>query len=756
MRAGNYDHAEALLRAMVARDPDAALRAKLQQTQAAAAQAHFSRIDELVGAGDLAEAEIEGESAVYYQPEEASYRLRLAELYALRRDTEREIAEVRRSMDEGDWLGARERVEPLLLYVTTFSELEELKTEILRESYNLQMREGTRFLKITDYETSVTHFERALSLFPDDQSAHLGVKTARERLAARGVARDARELLSRGELENGLREAQKAQELHPESTYIESVVAEAYRQNMVAYLERESKAYQEGRRHAAFDWAVRAARLEAPQRTLRERALARRAFLQKELAAAYLAAGVAREKAGLVGAAWTYYRLGTSLAEDFFGLKERLEATSHHLEGKSHYRLVVVRPAEGERTAPDASARVAGAVREVLATALGAGVQVYSHTEVTGALMSDSGLPLDAAVTGVLEEFWIEAEPPRLTSMNKRYVSGRVPTLNPRVERNKTVWENMKDSIPEAQKNLQNVQAEVQKREADVKTREDALKAFDSRAGAVSDPAQQAQLQNDRSRLDRELSQAIEQLTFQRGLLIMARSTADGLEGDIEQALQNYLREPPYVFAPKERSFSFQEASVQVNGTAKAVFTLKDYAAGEEHARLEVRTTFQVRDTVVAGYDAAEIPEDPYDIPNDDELLDRLASEVAGELAMQLASQIKGRTSLLIQRARREGEAGNFDEELHYLVTAWQSRVSLNESEVAGLRARVLDLSGLDLESDDVDRTRMALRRSEPGSFGQAFEADVDAREEDAMNAGDVDPDAAVDSSEKSPERRES
>ena len=702
LAAGDYDRAATIFGAASRRRPkDAALRSKWDAARAKAASVHAARVDGLVKAGDLDAAELEAETAIYFQPEKVEYRRRLARLRGVRRGLREQVRLAGRAIARKDWLAARSRLEPMRAYSTTFAEIARMWKVVARENYRIDMREGLRNLKITRYSDAEKYYRDALELFPGDKAAAKQLKIARDRARARLLAHEAEKLVRAGRCGEAVPKGRKALELHPESAYVKSVLGEALRLTALDLLAREEQARKAGRLRDSYVLLLAAGKLKPPQRKLKERIANRHGIVAKEIAARYLAHGIRMEKAGLHGNALVHYALTNRVWPNFKGVRRRAKLASAKAASRSVYRMLVMPPVEAKKVAPGGGRIVAAALRAALAKNFGKLIRVYSPADMKGKQLRETGLAPNGILGGKLEELWIKSVGPIATRHTVRYVAGKVPALNPEVERSKACWEQAQARLPEYQQ-------AVAKAEQDHKPYEAAVRraqADYNRAAALPANTFQQQLnrQNRMTEANGRLMRARNAANASRMGVMLQKSALQTAQRDVEKKLNYYLSRPPYVYAPKYRNYTYTVANFKTTATARAFLQCRDLTSRTTWGPHGLQTGYVFNDRIVAGFPPAGIKADGKDTPADSAMLDNVAGQLAGKFSEKIAPKIKAHGRIPYERALAERKKGNSRTELHYLALAWFAGSALDEKARSSVSARIAELSGLTLEGEKVD-----------------------------------------------------
>ena len=705
VRASDFDGAVRLLNSLAASRPgDTAVRSKLRQVSQRAGEHHAETTVGLVTSGDLDAAVLAAETAVYFDPDEAAHRSRLSELLALRRKSKEDVRQATVAVEQEDWFAAERLLSPIRVYEPTFPEIATLSKATRRGNFDIFLREGQRFLKLKDYDRSVAYFERALAVLPEEADASQGLETASRRKQARALAAEARKLLNAGDLLSALEKAQQASELHRGGKYVGAVLKESYRQATLDFLDRERRATEAGRPVEALGWAERAVALEPPQRQLKERAASRQLILSKQLAARHLRQGIAQEKQGLHGAAWVEYKVAASIREQFTGVAERLREATAKLEQDRVQRVVVLPPKEAPRAAPGAGKLVAAALRTALRDVMPTGVSLHSPEELAGDRLVSSGTHPDAVVHGEVRELWLTSQRPRIHRSTRRYEAGRVPALNPQVERQKAQWESMKQQVPQVAQQVATAERNARQYEAEVTRLQQTYDQEAQRPYNYQDVNAMMERQRRMNQIEGPLRQARQNLALAQAGLYMAQSTHQQTQSSANRLLEGYLTQPPYVFSPLDRTYQVEAVTFEVDATAQATFRVKDFVLNRWLEPRTAKARFSTPDSVVAEYRRANVQGDPYNMSSDHELLERLADRIAQPAAKALGDQLRGRGARLVERAAQEQKSGNTDAEIHYLVRAWQDRTTLDAGQTDEILHRVKELTGFDLAGDVVER----------------------------------------------------
>ncbi len=193
-----------------------------------------------------------------------------------------------------------------------------------RENYRIDMREGLRYLKISDYDRAQEYSLDALKLMPGDVPAEKQLRTTRDRAKAQELAMTARGLIEQQDYVNAVKNARQALALHSESSYIDSVLDESLRLAVEEVLAKEQEVYTQGDLRQSYLWLLEAQQLQPRQRKLCERIDNRYGIVTKEIAAHYLVHGLELEEAGYYGAALLYYSLAREIRPNFENLDVRL------------------------------------------------------------------------------------------------------------------------------------------------------------------------------------------------------------------------------------------------------------------------------------------------------------------------------------------------------------------------------------------------------------------------------------------------
>ncbi|MBI3856742.1 MAG: hypothetical protein HY293_13725 [Planctomycetes bacterium] len=445
--------------------------------------------------------------------------------------------------------------------------------------------------------------------------------------------------------------------------------------------------------------------LEVPQEGLRAEIEARDGIASREVAAKLVAAGLKEEQAARVGTAWIYHSLASRVQPGFTGVKERLEQTSARVAARAVYRIAVLPAAEGRKTAPGSGELLSRAVRDALGTTFSGVVRGYAPMDLQGSLLRETQQPPDALLGGTVDEAWLESPAPKIERLTTRYESGKVPNLNGNVERLKERWEQSQAQLPESARNV----AESEKRRAAVQADLNRAQAEYNGIAArqVTTLQQQQQRDFDLQASGNRVQQAQQKMLFQELETQTMKATHVVIEKDIQDKLDAYLAEPPYVFEPVYRDYVYEKALFEVRATLAARITLRDLASGEAPAETPAAASFTVQDTVIAPFPEAGIAGDPVEIPKDPELLERLAREAAKDLCSKLDGPLRRHGERLLARAAKERTRGDAAAELHYLALAWHARSTVEEARRKELAARVKEISGLDLEGTEVEVPRL-------------------------------------------------
>lgn len=722
VEAGRLDEAENLMRWLVQREPDdSTLEKQWREVSRQAAEAHFQPVEELIAEGKLHEAAVEVETAIYYNPTDQNYRAILSSLHRLHRETRQRMELVRAAAKEEDWHGAKRLLDPVLLYRDTFPELDQMHEEVRRGNFDIYLREGKRFLTVSDYEQSRLYFEKALEIFSEDDEAINGLEASRARSQARGIAHEALTLLGEAKHMPALAKAKEAADLHPESEYVEAVLTECYRRATLDCLAREEDAYLAGRPHVALDWLDQAVEIDPPQRQLRERIRARHDTVTKELAALYQKTGIQNERQGRMAGAWVSYRVAASLDPDLKGLSERLQRSHDAVEPRSIYRVVVLPAGQQERTTPGAGERLEKALRSQLAEAGLDGVRFYSHRDVDGERLRETGERPDAVLAATLESFWLESKDPRLEDKSRVYVAGHVPELNPGLAQTRERWEQSQSEVPAAARVQEQAGASLKQQAEEVRRLQEAYDQAAGQSAPSGDVEAVLARQQELKRLEDDLRGSITAQRLAEEKLSETTRAREAAEAAAQRDLETYLAESPYEFAALERTYAFQEATVEVEAVARATFRLKDFALVSPLEPVPVDAKIELRDALVAPYPRANVPGDAVDLPGDEVLLTRLAERLAGKAVNELRDLLSEAATRRVERADVEAEGGDAFAAIHFLTLAWQVRNSLSAEERDSVRLRVRRLCGLDLENGEVDRLLLPLRLRGEAVDGPGF-----------------------------------
>ncbi len=698
-RAGDWHGAAQWMRRLARRLPDDSdVEKKWRSTADKAAGISFREIDRQLGRGDLTEAERSAETAIYHAPENRTHLQRLTDLYSLRREKKDDVRRAREAMERGDWVGALAQLESLQAFTPTFPEIGPMSAETVRENYKIAMREGERFLKITDYERSIHYFDKALTLVARDEKALERKATAVDRQAARMKAHEAEALFKEKHYRAALDRAKAAVRLHPESTFLQAVLLEAYRLSAEDCIGRCKSALKENRRHEALSAIEEAVGLKVPQRRLSEEAALLHERITKELAGGYMARGIRMKQKGYYGAAWIHFKLAGHIRPGFSGLKALLMQTETLLNLRKEYRMLVIDPRDGGHTAPGSSRLLGAFIRKTLDKERRVAIRTCTAGEMDGASIGAIGLPPDGILKGTTERLWIETGKPVIEKARATYIAGKVPELNPQVEFAKQMWENSKRAVPGTEQALQQARDNFNKRKAKIQNLQNQYNQVQAQPYNFRD-MRAVQARNSR------LSWLQNQLNMERSFLIIESTTMIAAQASLQQAHQNvqnklnsYLSQPPYIFVPKQKTYVYDKTRVDVKVTGAATFRLKDCASGQTSPPLPVTTGFMLRDTIVAAFSRAGIKEDPYEVPEDGKLLEKAAADLARKLADKVFKQVLDNNFRLLVRAGKERKQNNTPGELHYLVIAWQRRATLSPQVRKLVRERVKELTGFDLE----------------------------------------------------------
>jgi len=704
--AGDVDRAAWLYRQLAA-DESAApdLRARAQTVSHEAAQQHADRIPELREAGDLVSAERAAEWAIYHRADHAPYQRTLAELRRSQRGLERRIRAVEASMAKADWLRARERIEPLMVYAATFPELDSLWRTVARENHRIAMGEGERFLTLHDYGRAESYFADAADLLPESDTARTRLQVARDRLRARDLAQQAATAIDAGHHVQALAAAREAVALHQDSRHAQAVLADVLRRSAHHHLERAAAAEAKGDWRSALRAAEAGRALEVPQQGLRRRVEITALRARKHLAAAYLARAITAEERGLYAAAWLWAETASRIHAELHGLAAVHARNATRLAHHKRYHLVVMRFAgAGPRLAPGAAGLAAEELRKALVGELSEDVAVHTRAELDeDHRIAGTDLPPDAIVRGTLRELWLSAGEPQVTRRSTRYVAGHVPDINPELARSKQRWETAQARIPELA------------REAEKKQRaRDQVAARRNQAGRELDAAYDMPIgntiaeMNARNRAINQRSAILNQVKNEHLMAEFSYQTAEAAHAtavrEADELMRAYLATPPYIDVPLEQHYTYDEVVITVNGSAQASVLIAETASGRRWSVApEPRATVQEQDRLVEAFPEAGIAGDGVDMPADGVLLRRLCTDLARDAVEQIAPVVRSASDRLLERARR---AEHPDVALHWRVLAWRGQRYAEIDGAAATRQLEAD-TGLDLDGEGIDLARL-------------------------------------------------
>ncbi len=605
-------------------------REKLEEVKRQAGQFFYNRAEERFAQTDLGEAQSLIEKCVTYCPQEQPYWAFRQRVHKAIADAEQMRTTALSLAEQRQWKEANDRMsEALSLYKTMPGGQGDLK-QIQDRAYRYYVGLAEEKLQQGDLEAAQAEAQTALIYREGGREANSVLKTAKDRIEARGLIARARVLLEQGDCEEALRVLEQAQRLHRSHAELPDLLGRARRAVCDKLIAQGRGAMEAGEYAAALRLFNRSNRLLQGYAGVNVLI----ADVQSRLAEVHLQAAGEQLKNGFAGCAVLHAVSALGYQPDSFDAGGKLAQYIERVQREVRYTIAFV----GFEARPEhqtVADTFDSASLEYLTHLRRMNVALVEGPDMqTTFAQGDSQLTVEAAIEDGVDAFVSgQVLDVQVTSENRRtgygesiYQDGYRPEPNPDYLLAAGEVDRAMEELEQARKRLARAEARL--------ARYDRV-----------DPRNPEEMARKR-RAREDVAQA-------RRHLVNAAA-------DVAAARLRMAGTPQEVLVPNMVSYQYPIQTVTMTARVACMLKMQDADTGELilAERLEGK---QVRsDRFVQADPARNVPEDPLEFPSDSTLLEAAENEAIGKLKQSLNAACKkhGRRFMAqMQRAEAAGDA---------------------------------------------------------------------------------------------------
>lgn len=423
MEARRFEEAAAAYRARLGQDPqDLEARQGYDAARRAAASERHLRGQQLEKDYKLDAALGELALAVDLDPELEAARYDLSRLQRQRRLLARQIEEARATLQRGDCIAAKDRIDPIYAWLPTFSELEDLRNRAMKECFQREQTLARLFFELGNYAQAQHFLDQAEAYFPQHPEVAALRQRSEQAAACRQEMKQAADLLDEGDAPASAEVLRSVLDRCPDNADARQAWSEARRRGLGSALADGEKAVRTGSPLPALVAYRTALGLGIEDAELQSRVEELAAHYRLVVAARLFASAERDRAAGLSGSAMVRFRLADRLVPGFPQAAEL--ASQMEQEASSLSPLVVaVLPPTNPTSYPwlgkELGAELARALQEALAG--DSAIRVVEGYQDRPAV----------TVSGRIDEFAIAVAEPQIESRPMEALVGERKETNP-------------------------------------------------------------------------------------------------------------------------------------------------------------------------------------------------------------------------------------------------------------------------------------------------------------------------------------